>query len=433
MKILTYLFLAAYLFIIIYIFNLNDLLKNTQNFLLVFGTVYLVYFLLVFTLTKAKTFDLKIILSVFAISAFLFLLMPTNLSTDIYRYIWDGWLLSAGHNPYFYTPNTPPNQSFTNIEFFKIMDHKEKHPPYPPLAELIFLVSYYAYYFLGLLGAKLVFVFPIFALFTLTYKLIQKNLFALLLLNPVLLLEVFYSGHIDSYLVLFFFLAFLFFNSKRYLLSALFLGFSILIKIFPVIFLPVFAAVLLKKKQVKTSLLFGLVTALVVITGYVPFITNSLFPITNLSTWVKSQEFNAGIYRLLYESLSEVVSNPHEIAKMLSLILLLGITIFALFKKFTVQTILIVTIFYFSLIPSHYPWYSLFLIPLVFYLASQDKNNNYIYAMVVLQFLLHLTYFDQIQTLSIEEKLPTLKIISNLFYLVLFSFLMLRKKLKLIS
>ncbi|HEX5454628.1 MAG TPA: glycosyltransferase 87 family protein [Stellaceae bacterium] len=64
---------------------------------------------------------------------------PPYLSTDIYRYIWDGRVIAAGVNPYRYTPTDPHLAPLRDPDIFPNINRANyAHTIYPPAAEAIF-------------------------------------------------------------------------------------------------------------------------------------------------------------------------------------------------------------------------------------------------------------------------------------------------------
>lgn len=65
------------------------------------------------------------------------LLAPPLLSTDIYRYIWDGRVQRFGHNPYVSAPADPALQ-WLHTPLTARTEHADLPTIYPPVAELVF-------------------------------------------------------------------------------------------------------------------------------------------------------------------------------------------------------------------------------------------------------------------------------------------------------
>ena len=65
--------------------------------------------------------------------------VPPVLTTDAYRYVWDGRLQAAGYNPYLYVPADEQLAKLRDATIYPNINRKETHPTiYPPVAELLF-------------------------------------------------------------------------------------------------------------------------------------------------------------------------------------------------------------------------------------------------------------------------------------------------------
>jgi len=65
------------------------------------------------------------------------LLMPPTLSTDVYRYVWDGRVQRLGYNPYLLVPSDSTLRHLHTTETLR-MNFPGLPTPYPPAAELFF-------------------------------------------------------------------------------------------------------------------------------------------------------------------------------------------------------------------------------------------------------------------------------------------------------
>lgn len=67
------------------------------------------------------------------------LLAPPALSSDVYRYVWDGRVQAAGINPYRYVPDDPALASLRDAAVFPHINRADYAPTiYPPAAQLVF-------------------------------------------------------------------------------------------------------------------------------------------------------------------------------------------------------------------------------------------------------------------------------------------------------
>jgi len=77
-----------------------------------------------------------VLLRVIAITA------PPNLTTDAFRYIWDGRIQLGGINPYLYVPADPALAAFRDEAIYPLINKKETaHTIYPPMSQIIFMMG----------------------------------------------------------------------------------------------------------------------------------------------------------------------------------------------------------------------------------------------------------------------------------------------------
>ena len=68
--------------------------------------------------------------------------VPVGLTTDAYRYVWDGRLQFAGINPYLTVPADPQLAQLQDEAIYPNINGKERYPTiYPPLAQISFLLA----------------------------------------------------------------------------------------------------------------------------------------------------------------------------------------------------------------------------------------------------------------------------------------------------
>lgn len=65
-----------------------------------------------------------------------------HLSTDIYRYVWDGRVQGAGINPYRYLPAAPELAPLRDAAIYPLINRKDYAPTiYPPAAQMLFFLT----------------------------------------------------------------------------------------------------------------------------------------------------------------------------------------------------------------------------------------------------------------------------------------------------
>ena len=166
------------------------------------------------------------------------------LSSDIYRYVWDGIVQHAHISPYRYVPGDPA-LAFLRAPHQSIFDHINRrdyaHTIYPPGAEaLYYLITAVSP---TVLAMKCVMVLceavTVDALIKILRQLnLRREQILLYAWCPLLVWEIAGSGHLDSVAMACISLALLFRIRRRPILTGLFLGIAVMTKFYPIILLP---------------------------------------------------------------------------------------------------------------------------------------------------------------------------------------------------
>jgi uncharacterized membrane protein len=288
-----------------------------------------------------------------------------SLSDDIYRYIWEGKLVTAGINPFAHAPSDPSLASFHDHAIFPHINHKEYSAIYPPLNQFIFALST----IISPTATALNMTFILFDLLTMALLFLilrERQLDACRIMiyawNPLVIMEFAGSGHLDSAGIFFLMLALYFFTRKRSCSSALALALSFLIKFIPLIFLPF----MLVRRKVITLAVFVFTAILL----YLPFLDAGRNLFESLSAYSEHWVFNASFY----EALLWIGISPLQ-ARKISLILLILIVIVIFFrytkKKSKEQEASIYYVVFIALgallllTPVLHPWYLCWMVPLL--------------------------------------------------------------------
>lgn len=170
------------------------------------------------------------------------LVTPPFLSTDIYRYVWDGRVQEAGINPYRYVPADPALASLRDPEIYPWINFADSETtPYPPVAEGLFrLVAATVPTLLGMKAAMVA--LEAVAVGVLLLLLARAGLPLTYILiyawHPVPLWELAGNGHVDAAAVAFIALALLARGTDRPAWTGVALGCATLAKLWPVVLLP---------------------------------------------------------------------------------------------------------------------------------------------------------------------------------------------------
>jgi alpha-1,6-mannosyltransferase len=213
----------------------------------------------------------RVIFGIAAIAALLrvpIVLAPPYLSTDVYRYVWDGRVIAAGINPYRHVPADPQLQSLRDSEIFANINRADSAVTiYPPFAEAIFLVVTRLSESVTAMKAAMA-GFEIITFALLVHLLAAQGLPAERVIvyawHPLPLWEFAGSGHIDAALVALMVAALWAMCRGRGGLAGLFLAGAALTKLYPAVLLPAFY------RRWRTVMPAAFAAAIGV--GYLPFI-----------------------------------------------------------------------------------------------------------------------------------------------------------------
>ena len=167
----------------------------------------------------------------------LLLLPGVPISTDIFRYIWDGRVQGAGINPYLFIPADASLSGLRDAAIFPYINRAQAAPTiYPPAAQIIFyLITRVSQSPIAMKAAMLVFegiaVWAILQL--LTARGLPRSRVLLYAWHPLPLWEFARSGHIDSAAIAFLMLALLASERRHSMLAGVALAISVLVKYFP--------------------------------------------------------------------------------------------------------------------------------------------------------------------------------------------------------
>ena len=168
------------------------------------------------------------------------------LSSDIYRYVWDGRVQAAGINPYLYPPKADELRFLEDEKIFRNINPDDlKWPsPYPPVAQAIFFAAY-SIRPSSLTSFKLTMsLFDIITTLALMLVLARSGLdpsrAIIFAWHPLPIYEGSHSGHIESAYMAFLALALLAWAYRKYSLTGVTLALATLVKFYPALLLPVF-------------------------------------------------------------------------------------------------------------------------------------------------------------------------------------------------
>ena len=183
------------------------------------------------------------IICVFAVLCRLVLLTPDpHLSSDIYRYVWDGMVQHHGISPYRYVPGDAHLKAFREDDIFPNINRRDYAPTiYPPIAQMFYYAATGISF--SLVAMKLAMyaaeAVTVYGLVTMLPALgLRREQVLLYAWSPLLIWEIGSSGHVDALLAMFVTLALLFRLRNRPVLTGLALGAAVMTKFYPLLLLP---------------------------------------------------------------------------------------------------------------------------------------------------------------------------------------------------
>jgi hypothetical protein len=288
------------------------------------------------------------------------------LSTDVYRYVWDGRVIAAGINPYRYVPADPQLQSLRDSDVFPNINRADSAVTiYPPLAEAIFwAVTRVSESVTAMKAAMVAFEIITFALLTrlLAAEGLPTARVIVYAWHPLSLWEFAGSGHIDAALIALVVTALWAARRGRDGLAGLSLAGAALTKLYPAALLPA----LYRRWGWSMPAAF----AAAVIVGYLPFIGVGWRVFGFLPGYAGEEGFDAagtGFYLLgllqQFLPLAELDGRAYAIGAA-AILVALGAAIMVRHNAggSPIAAATILATIFMVLVSPHYPWYFAWLI-----------------------------------------------------------------------
>lgn len=229
-----------------------------------------------------------------------------KLSDDIFRFVWDGRLLTSLEDPYKHLPAYFLDKNIEGVDqaLFAKLNSQEYFSIYPPLNQVIFFLG--ALFSPNSIVWSTVVIRIVLLIFELgNIRLIQRLLahyglpqkYGLIYaLNPLVILELTGNLHFEAIVIFFLLQALWYYEQNKLHRSAVFFGLSVATKFIPLIVLPL----LLKKIGLKKTAIYGLIVLATVAVSFLPLInTAHVWAIwDSMTLYFQKFEFNGSIYYL---------------------------------------------------------------------------------------------------------------------------------------
>jgi alpha-1,6-mannosyltransferase len=124
-------------------FALSDLAQHLVAFEYVFFTAFILYgiaCLYILQVEKDEPYLLYWIFGIAIVTQALLTLTRPTLSSDMYRYVWNGRVQAQGISPYRYPPNAPELAYLRDEDIYPSINRKEFVTVYPPAAETAYAI-----------------------------------------------------------------------------------------------------------------------------------------------------------------------------------------------------------------------------------------------------------------------------------------------------
>jgi hypothetical protein len=253
-----------------------------------------------------RTATVWLVLGVAVAMRLLTLLAPPILSSDVYRYVWDGRVQLAGINPYRYVPAADDLAFLRDRAVYPHINRAEyAHTVYPPAAQALFAVA--AAISPGVFGMKLMMVgfdaVAIGSLFALL-RVAGRDPAELLIYAwlPLPVWEFGGNAHIDAAAAGLLAVALLLAARSRWIFTGIALAAATLTKFLPLVVIPAFW------RPWNWRLLLAF--ALTVVALYLPYVSMGWQVLGFLPAYVAEEGFASGHGIFLLELLARVVALP---------------------------------------------------------------------------------------------------------------------------
>ena len=300
------------------------------------------------------------------------LLLPgTPVSTDLFRYVWDGRVQAAGVNPYLHVPSDAALSGLRDGAIYPFINRADYAPTmYPPAAQVVFyLITRISEAPIAMKAAMVA--FEALAVWTMLQLLALRGLprsrILLYVWHPLPLWEFARSGHVDIVAIAFLLLAFLATERRAPILAGIALGACALVKYFPVVTAPA----LYKRWDWRLPLAF--VAAVAVL--YLPYIGAGTKVFGFLGGYISEEGLDRGSGIFWWQLIGAFVSLPEWT---FSFYLAAAALVMAVFVLVVVMRprrpdadlagAMLLAVAFTLLVAPHYAWYFAWLVPfLCFY------------------------------------------------------------------
>jgi len=297
------------------------------------------------------------------------LFVEPYLSTDIYRYVWDGRVQAAGVNPYRYMPAAPELSHLRDAAIYPHINRADYAVTiYPPVAQAFFLAvtrlgESLVVMKLGLIACEAAIMVALVAILRhLGYPLVGIAAYAW---HPLPIWEIAGSGHVDAAMCALLTVGLLLFLRRRNVLAGVAVTLGALIKPTALLALPSFWR--------PWDWRLPMVVALTIALTYLPYLSVGAGVFGYLGGYVDEEGLASGhginALRLL-ENVTGPIPHASTVYVIVSVTLLIAFALAIAFRgdrsdRASIAGIAWLLVAFLILASPHYPWYFLALVPLL--------------------------------------------------------------------
>lgn len=300
----------------------------------------------------------------------LLLLPGTPVSTDIFRYIWDGRVQGAGINPYLHVPADAALEALRDGAIYPNINRADYAPTiYPPTSQIVFyLVTRLSEAPIAMKAAMVA--FEALAVWIMLQLLVARGLprsrILLYAWHPLPLWEFARSGHVDIVAIAFLLLALLAMERRSPLLSGVALGAGVLVKYFPVVTGPALY------RRWDWRFPAALLATMAVL--YLPYVGAGAKVLGFLRRYAYEEGLDQGSGVFLWQLLDAIVPLPEQafaIYLAAAAAMMAALALFVILRDRAGADLagaMLLAVAFTFLVSPHYPWYFAWLVPfLCFY------------------------------------------------------------------
>jgi len=353
-------------------------------FILIYSLLFGLYLIQIKKLHNVQGALLWIFLGIALLFRMIHLGYEPFLSTDIYRYYWDGKVQSLGINPFRYAPDANALVDHRDA-YWNFINFKSMPTIYPPFAQGFFYLCYLLK--ASPLSLRISFVLVEIGLCLLLFRYsktlcLPTSVMLIYALNPLPIFEFAGSGHLDILGMFWQWIALLALAIGRPWLPQIGLALTFLTKFIGVIIAPLFVR---RSASCRRPWLFlGIIGF-----SYLLYLSAGTKVLGNFFTYLKDWKWNGSIYYLFLYCFGFKAS----LGRIICLLLWLGVIALIAWRESDVlRGAAVIVISWICFSTTVHPWYVLWLLPFACFIRLPS--------VIWLTFAVGMTYFGNLGGLS---------------------------------